>query len=110
MGESSRLAGSRSTTIRVMGGALQLLAEVLVLKGMTMRDVLTRTRGKGMVSVSGVGVVASEGREPEGRGRDWEDGEERARVCRRRQGCQGGMRRWGFNGDERKRSRGSIRL
>ena len=59
-----------------MGGAAGLLAEVLVLEGMTMRDVLTRTRGKGMVSVSGVGVGASESCEPEGWGRDWEDWKE----------------------------------
>ena len=44
-----------------MGGATGLLAEVCVLEGMTMCDVLTRTRGKGMVSVSGVGVGAFEG-------------------------------------------------
>ena len=61
MGESSSPSGSRSITIRTMGGATGLLAEVLVLKGMTMRDMLTRTRGKGMVSVSGVGVGLSEG-------------------------------------------------
>ena len=65
-----------------MGGAAGLLAEVLVLEGMTMRDVLTRTRGKGMVSVSGIGVGASEGRKSEGWGRDWEDWEERVRLCR----------------------------
>ena len=53
-----------------------LLAEVRVLEGMTMRDVLTRTRGEGMISVSGVGVGSSEGREPEGWTRDWEAGEE----------------------------------
>ena len=76
MGESSSPSGSRSITVRMMGGAAGLLAEVLVLEGMTMRDVLTRTRGKGMVSVSGVGVVAFEGTELEGRRGDWEDGEE----------------------------------
>jgi len=65
-----------------MSGALGLLAEVLVLEGMTMRDVLTRTRGERVVSVSGVGVGTSEGREPEGWGRDWEDWEEQVRLCR----------------------------
>ena len=76
MGESSSPSRSRSVTVRTMGWATGLLAEVLVLKGMIMRDVLTRTRGEDMVSVSGVGVGASEGREPEGWGRDWEDREE----------------------------------
>ena len=76
MGESSSLSGSRSVTVRTMGGAAGLLAEVLVLEGMDMCDVLTRTRGKGMVSISGVGVGTDEGREPEGWGRDWEDWEE----------------------------------
>ena len=61
MGESSSLSGSQSITIRTMGGAVGLLAEVLVLKGMTMCDVLMRTRGKGMVSISGVGVGSPEG-------------------------------------------------
>ena len=59
-----------------MGGATGLLAEVLVLEGMDMRDVLTRTRGEVMVSVSGVGVGSPEGREPEGWAGDWEDWEE----------------------------------
>ena len=81
MGDSSNLSRSRSITVRMMGGAAGLLAEVLVLEGMTMRDVLTRTRGKGMVSVSGVGVGTFEGREPEGWGRDWEDWEEQVRTC-----------------------------
>ena len=76
MGESSSPNGSRSITIRTMGGAAGLLAEVLMLEGMTMRDVLTRTRGKGVVGVSGVGVGTPEGREPEGWTRDWEVGEE----------------------------------
>ena len=44
-----------------MGGATGLLAEVLMLEGMSMRDVLTRTRGEDMVSVSGVGVGSFEG-------------------------------------------------
>ena len=109
MGESSSPNGSRSMTIRMMGGAAGLLAEVLVFKGMTIHDVLTRTRGKGMVSVSGVGVMAFEGREPEGWGRDWEDGEERVRACRRRRGQRGGMGRGRLDGDEGK-SRGSVRL
>jgi len=60
----------------MMGGAAGLLAEVLVFEGMRMRDVLTRARGEGMVSVSGVGVGAFKAREPEGWGRDWEDWEE----------------------------------
>jgi len=59
-----------------MGRAPGLLAEVLVLEGMTMRDVLTRTRGKGVVGVSGVGVGSFEGHEPEGWTRDREVGEE----------------------------------
>ena len=61
MGESSGPRGSQSITVRTMGGATGLLAEVLMLEGMAMHDVLTRTRGKGMVSVSGVGVGAFEG-------------------------------------------------
>ena len=65
-----------------MGGATELLAEVLMLEGMSMRDVLTRTRGEGMIGVSGVGVGPSEGREPEGWTRDWKVGEERVRRCR----------------------------
>ena len=110
MGESSSPRGSRSITIRTMGGAVGLLAEVLVLEGMTMHDMLMRTRGKVMVSVSGVGVGTSEGRESEGGRRDWEDWEERVHLCRGRRGRRGGMRCCGFDGDERKRSRGSVRL
>ena len=82
MGESSIPNGSRSMTVRMMGGAIGLLAEVLVLEGMAMHDVLTRTRGKGMVSISGVGVGTFERTELEGGGRDWEDGEERVCLCR----------------------------
>jgi len=110
MGESSRPIGSRSITVRTMGGATGLLAEVLVLEGMTMRDVLARTRGKGMVGVSGIGVGTSEGRESEGRWWDWEDWEERVRLCRGRRGRRGGMGRHRFDGDEGKRSGGSVRL
>jgi hypothetical protein len=61
MGESSSLSGSRSITVRTIGWAAGLLAEVLVLEGMAMRDVLMRTRGELMVSVSSVGVGVSKG-------------------------------------------------
>ena len=76
MGKSSSPTGSRSITVRTMGGATGLLAEVRMLEGMTMRDVLTRTRGEGLIGVSGVGVGSYEGRKPEGWTRDWEVGEE----------------------------------
>ena len=59
-----------------MGGAAGLLAEVCVLKGMDMCDMLMCARGESVISVYGVGVVALEGLEPESRRRDWEDGEE----------------------------------
>ena len=59
-----------------MGGATGLLAEVRMFEGMSVGDVLTRTRGEYLIGVSGVGVGSPEGCEPEGWTRDWEAGEE----------------------------------
>ena len=61
-----------------------LLAEVLVVKGMGMRDMLALAREEVMVRVCSVGVGTPEGLEPKGGWRDWEDGEERVCTYHRR--------------------------
>ena len=80
MGENSSPIGSKSITIGVMRRAVGLLTEVLVLKGMDMGNVLAFARDEVMVCIRGVGISTPKGSEPEGRRRDWEDGEEQVRA------------------------------
>jgi len=63
-------------SIGFVGGAIALLAEVLMLKGMGMSDVHTSARDKVMAFVCGVGVVSFERPEGELCSRDGMVGEE----------------------------------
>ena len=66
MGEYLSLIGSRSITIGPMRRATGLLAEVLVLKGMSVGSVLVFAGDKVVELMHGVGVTTHEGSEPEG--------------------------------------------
>ena len=70
IGENSSPTGSKSITIETIGRAARLLAEVLVLKGVNMHNVLTFAGDEVVICVCGVEVPMPEGAEPEGRRRD----------------------------------------
>ena len=82
-GELTRPMGSRySVTVRLVRGAMRLLAEVLMLKGVSVGDVGVLTRAEGVELVRGVRITMQEGAEGDGAelgSRDQDGGEERLR-------------------------------
>jgi hypothetical protein len=108
MGARCKPRGSGSTSIRVMHGAEVFLAEVLVLKGMGVGNMDMLARGEVVELVCGVWIVTDKWLEVELWWGNWEDGEEW--VARRRGRQWQSIERWGFNGDEGKRSRSSFGL
>ena len=80
-GELTRPMGSGySVTVRPVRGATRLLAEVLMLKGVSVGDVGTLTRVEGVELVRGVRITTqerSEGDRAELGFGDWDGGEER---------------------------------